>query len=42
MINDPSTNVLHEAKWVKFVVNKDTGEPQMWGSDGRGKEPVAQ
>ena len=42
MINDPSTNVLHEAKWVKFVINKDTGEPQMWGSDGRGKEPMAQ
>ena len=42
MINDPRVNILHEAKWVKFVINKETGEPQMWGSDGRGKEPVAQ
>ena len=42
MINDPSTNALHEAKWVKFVINKDTGEPQMWGCDSCGKEPVAQ
>ena len=42
MINDPRVNILHEAKWVKFVINKETGEPQMWGSDGRGKEPMAQ
>ena len=42
MINDPRVNILHEAKWVKFVINKETGEPQMWGSDGRGKEPIAQ
>ena len=42
MINDPSTNALHKAKWVKFVINKDSGEPQMWGCDGRGKEPVVE
>ena len=42
MINDPRVNILHEAKWVKFVINKETREPQMWGSDGCGKEPVAQ
>ena len=42
MINDPNVNILHEAKWVKFVINKETGEPQMWGCDGRGKEPMAQ
>ena len=42
MINNPTTNTLHEAKWVKFVIDKDSGELKMWGCDGRGQDIVAQ
>ena len=42
MINNPATNTLHEAKWVKFVIDKDLGEPKMWGCDRRGQDIIAQ
>ena len=42
MINDPTTNTLHEAKWVKFVIDKDSGQPMMWGCDGHSQDIVAQ
>ena len=42
IINNPTTNTLHEAKWVKFVINKDLGQPMMWGCDGCGQDIVAQ
>ena len=42
MINDPTTNTLHEAKWVKFIIDKDLGEPKMWGCDRRSQDIVAQ
>ena len=42
MINDPTTNTLHKAKWVKFVINKDSGQPMMWGCDRYSQDIVAQ
>ena len=42
MINDLATNILYEAKWVKFVIDKDSSQPMMWGCDGWGKDIVAQ
>ena len=42
MLNDPTTNTLHEAKWVKFIIDKDLGQPMMWGCDGQGKDIMAQ
>ena len=42
MLNDPTTNTLHKAKWVKFVIDKDSGQPMMWGYDGQGKDIMAQ
>ena len=42
MINDPTTNTLHEAKWVKFVIDKDSGQLIMWGCDGHGQDIIVQ
>ena len=40
MINDPATNLLHEAKYMCFMISKETGEPEIWGTDGIGKDIV--
>ena len=40
MINDPTTNLLHEAKYMRFMILKETGEPKIWGTDGIGKDIV--
>ena len=42
MLNDQTTNTLHKAKWVKFVIDKDSGQPMMWGCNRQGKDIVAQ
>ena len=40
MINDPTTNLLHKAKYMRFMISKETGEPEIWGTDGIGKDIV--
>ena len=42
MINDPTTNTLHKAKWVKFIIDKDSGQPMMWGCDRCSQDIIAQ
>ena len=42
MINDPTTNTLHKAKWVKFVIDKDLGQPMMWGCNRHSQDIVMQ
>ena len=40
MINNPATNLLHEAKYMRFMISKETEEPEIWGTDGIGKDIV--
>jgi hypothetical protein len=40
MINNPVQNQLHEAKYMCFMMSKETGEPKIWGTNSLGKDIV--
>lgn len=41
LINDPTINETHEAKYLRFAVRKESNKPQIWGTDGLGHDIVA-
>ena len=41
LINDPTINETHEAKYLHFAIGKESNEPQIWGTDGLGHDIVA-
>jgi hypothetical protein len=40
IINDPEQNQLYEAKYMHFMMSKESGEPEIWGTNGLGKDIV--